>query len=157
MEVTCLLEGVGEKWRLFCCCFFLCRALERRREEEPGFNLTLDDFEYFNETLVSTMISDFMLNVSFTGVSVSLNIKQPTLFQVNFVGKSNLGIHIMHCYNCRWYLGIHTGGRETGTPPSPPLSKISPPPPPPLLNQHWYLLHESEWHEIFTSHRRVKI
>ena len=60
-------------------CFFSCRALERRREEEPGFNLTLDDFEYFNQTPVSVMISDFMLNVSFTGVSVSLNIKQPTL------------------------------------------------------------------------------
>ena len=68
--------------------FFSCRALKRRREEEPGFILTLDDFEYFNKTPVSTMISAFMLNVSFTGISVSLNIKQPTLFCVYFVGKS---------------------------------------------------------------------
>ena len=49
-----------------------CRALKHRRGEEPGFNLTLDDFRYFNETPVSTMISDFMINASFTGISVSV-------------------------------------------------------------------------------------
>ena len=62
VEVCCV-------WRETLCS---CRALKRRREEEPEFGLTLDDFQYYNETPVSTMLSDFMLNASFTGVSVSV-------------------------------------------------------------------------------------
>ena len=39
--------------------------------KDPEFNLTLGDFEYFDANIISGLISEYMQNTSFTGISVS--------------------------------------------------------------------------------------
>ena len=48
-----------------------CRELERQAEMDDSFTLTLADFSYFDENNISKMISEYMLETRFTGVSVS--------------------------------------------------------------------------------------
>lgn len=76
-------------WRVLIVLSFYHRALAAMREE-PGFNLTLDDFRYFNETPVSEMISEFMLNTTFKGISVSVQ-----LFARGVVSHSGVVIHFV--------------------------------------------------------------
>ena len=47
------------------------RDLEKNRTMNPNFNLTLDDYAYFEENEISQMISRNMETASFTGISVS--------------------------------------------------------------------------------------
>ena len=50
---------------------YVGRDLARMREEVPGFSLSLDDYEYFDDTEVSLMITNNMRNINFTGITVS--------------------------------------------------------------------------------------
>ena len=54
-----------------CLCVDCCRELERDRERYG--NMTLEDFEYFmdGENSTSMLISDYMKNTAFKGISVS--------------------------------------------------------------------------------------
>lgn len=48
-----------------------CRELQMMRDNDLDFNLTLDNYSYFDKNNISEMISRFMGEVSFTGVSVN--------------------------------------------------------------------------------------
>ena len=68
------VDGSGYMCIHVACCL-ICRELESRRDSDPGFNITLDDFGYFQEEddSISGLISGFMQNATFKGISVSLH------------------------------------------------------------------------------------
>ncbi len=55
-----------------CVCVCVCRWLAQERSRDPSFNLTLDDYSYFDENNISMKISEFMQSTNFEGITVSL-------------------------------------------------------------------------------------
>ena len=53
-------------------CVCVCRWLAQERSRDPSFNLTLDDYNYFDENNISMKISEFMQSTNFEGITVSL-------------------------------------------------------------------------------------
>ena len=48
----------------------IIRKLEEERMKNPNFNLTLEDFAYFDENNISMTITDFMKSTDFEGITV---------------------------------------------------------------------------------------
>ena len=50
------------------------RELAKMREENSSFTLSLDDYTYFDENIISKMITANMIKVDFTGITVSSHV-----------------------------------------------------------------------------------
>jgi len=58
-----------------CVCVCVClqlifRKLEEERRNDSNFNLTLEDYEYFDSNNISMTITDFMKSTDFEGITV---------------------------------------------------------------------------------------
>ena len=66
---------VGVHMKLMCEYVCACyRELAQLQAEDPSFNLTLDDYKYFDENNISRTITKFMKSIDFNGITVCVGL-----------------------------------------------------------------------------------